>query len=166
MTLQELLHEDPDLASVGPAQVDGDGVSARVVWPYPSPAGSWIEAIGLASLRRTPPDRSFVIGSVLLLRADALRRSGPSTRTSSSTRRRPTGPTVRPSWGAATPRSPRCRPCTSGATSTDPSRRETHFHASQERYLRKHFGAAGGSWHAGRARWLRRPRGRAAWHRP
>ena len=30
-----------------------------------------------------------------------------------------------------------------GATSTDPTRRETHFHASQERYLRKHHGAAG-----------------------
>ena len=26
------------------------------------------------------------------------------------------------------------------ATSADPTRRETHFHASQERYLRKHFG--------------------------
>ena len=26
------------------------------------------------------------------------------------------------------------------ATSTDPARRETHFHASQERYIRKHFG--------------------------
>ncbi len=26
------------------------------------------------------------------------------------------------------------------ATSSDPARRETHFHASQERYLRKHFG--------------------------
>jgi GT2 family glycosyltransferase len=30
-----------------------------------------------------------------------------------------------------------------GGTSEDGSRRELHFHASQERYLRKHFGAAG-----------------------
>ena len=30
-----------------------------------------------------------------------------------------------------------------GATSSDPTRRETHFHASQERYLRKHHGRAG-----------------------
>jgi hypothetical protein len=30
-----------------------------------------------------------------------------------------------------------------GATSADPVRRETHFHASQERYLRKHFGPLG-----------------------
>ncbi len=35
------------------------------------------------------------------------------------------------------------------ATSTDDRRREAHFHASQERYFRKHFGAAG--WQAARA---------------
>jgi len=34
-------------------------------------------------------------------------------------------------------------------TSTDNHVRELHFHASQERYLRKHFGAAG--WAAARA---------------
>ena len=35
------------------------------------------------------------------------------------------------------------------ATSSDPRRREVHFHASQERYLRKHHGALG--WQAARA---------------
>ncbi|MES2867658.1 MAG: group 1 glycosyl transferase, partial [Actinomycetota bacterium] len=30
-----------------------------------------------------------------------------------------------------------------GGTSADPRRREAHFFASQERYYRKHFGAAG-----------------------
>lgn len=29
------------------------------------------------------------------------------------------------------------------ATSDDPAAREVHFHASQERYLRKHFGSVG-----------------------
>lgn len=28
-------------------------------------------------------------------------------------------------------------------TSIDPGRREVHFHASQERYLRKHYGSGG-----------------------
>nr|WP_279672593.1 glycosyltransferase family 2 protein [Flexivirga meconopsidis] len=35
------------------------------------------------------------------------------------------------------------------ATSTDPRRRETHFAAGQERFVRKHFGAAG--WQVTRA---------------
>lgn len=39
------------------------------------------------------------------------------------------------------------------ATSTDSTRRDTHFQAGQERYLRKHFGALG--WQAARAgQWL------------
>jgi GT2 family glycosyltransferase len=32
---------------------------------------------------------------------------------------------------------------TGAATSTDAARREQHFHASQERFLRKHYGTAG-----------------------
>jgi hypothetical protein len=40
-----------------------------------------------------------------------------------------------------------------GGTSTDPRRREAHFHASQERYFRKHFGSAG--WQSARlAAWV------------
>ena len=150
LTLQARLHEAPDLASVGPAQVDGDGEAARVVWPYPSPAGTWIEAVGLGSLRRTPADRSFVIGSVLMLRADALEQVGPfdesfflyaeetdwAYRATLLGRRHLAVPEVQALH-------------LGGATSGDPTRRETHFHASQERYLRKHFGATG--WHAARA---------------
>jgi hypothetical protein len=36
-----------------------------------------------------------------------------------------------------------------GAASNDPAQREAHFHGSQERYLRKHFGTAG--WQVARA---------------
>ncbi|MFF2622077.1 glycosyltransferase [Oerskovia jenensis] len=150
LTLQARLHEAPELASVGPAQVDEDGEAARVVWPYPSPAGTWVEAVGLGALRRTPPDRSFVIGSVLLLRADALELVGPFDESfflyAEET-----------DWAyRATRLGKRHRAVTEvralhlgGATSSDPTRRETHFHASQERYLRKHFGTAG--WQAARA---------------
>ncbi|OCI32666.1 glycosyltransferase [Oerskovia enterophila] len=144
LTLQARLHEAPDLASVGPAQVDGDGESARVVWPYPSPTGTWVEAVGLGSLRRAPADRSFVIGSVLLLRADALEEVGLfdesfflyaeetdwAYRATLLGRRHVAVPEVQALH-------------LGGATSSDPTRRETHFHASQERYLRKHFGAVG-----------------------
>jgi len=120
------------------------------VWPYPSPAGTWIEAVGLGALRRTPADRSFVIGSVLLLNADAIEEVGLfdenfflyaeetdwAYRATLQGRRHLAVPEVRALH-------------LGGATSTDPARRETHFHASQERYLRKHFGAAG--WHLARA---------------
>src|ERR1700730_14832939 len=33
-----------DLAAVAPAQVDDSGRAARVGWPFPTPAGAWLEA--------------------------------------------------------------------------------------------------------------------------
>src|ERR1019366_9469666 len=67
--LRTLLHTRPDLAAVAPLQVDpSDGNQARVAWPFPTPWGAWIEAVGLGGLRRRP---GFLIGSVLLLRAQA-----------------------------------------------------------------------------------------------
>ena len=49
---------------------------------------------------------------------------------------------------------PAARAVHAGAgTSRDATRREAHFHASQERYLRKHYGALG--WQAARVgQWL------------
>ena len=143
-TLHRALHARPGLASVGPEQVDDEGTAARVVWPFPSPAATWIEALGLARLRRTPADRSFVIGSVLLLNAAAVDDVGGfderfflyAEETDWSYR------AVRAGWRHAVVPDARALHL-GGATSTDPTRRETHFHASQERYLRKHHGAAG-----------------------
>ncbi|MDF2805133.1 MAG: glycosyltransferase [Cellulosimicrobium sp.] len=148
--LQRALRAHARIASVGPAQVDGDGTPARVVWPYPSPAATWAEAVGLGRFRPTPPDRSFVIGSVLLLRAEAIADVGVlderfflyaeetdwAYRANLRGWRHVAVPDVRATH-------------LGGATSSDPTRRETHFHASQERYLRKHHGATG--WHAARA---------------
>ncbi|WP_253182145.1 glycosyltransferase, partial [Cellulosimicrobium cellulans] len=143
-TLHEALHARPRVASVGPSQVDDDGVPARVVWPFPSPVATWVEAVGLARLRRTPPDRSFVIGSVLLLNARAIEDVGAfderfflyAEETDWAYR------AVRRGWRHAEVPTARATHL-GGATSSDPSRRETHFHASQERYLRKHHGAVG-----------------------
>lgn len=67
-SLHAALRAHPDLASVGPAQVDDTGRPGRVAWPFPSPWGSILEALGLGRLRR---GEDFVIGSVLLLRAEA-----------------------------------------------------------------------------------------------
>lgn len=145
--LQEALLGEPDLASVGPAQVDDRGTPAQVGWPFPSPWGTWLEAVGLARLRQRT---DFVIGSVLLLRAEALAQVGGfderfflyAEETDWAYRASLLG------WRHAVVDSVTAVHL-GAATSTDPSRRETHFHASQERYVRKHFGAVG--WQVARA---------------
>ncbi|MFE5307578.1 glycosyltransferase [Isoptericola sp. NPDC056605] len=148
-TLHEALHADPGLASVGPSQVDGAGRPGRVVWPFPSPARAWLEAAGLGRLR-LPRERTFVIGSALLIRAAALRGVGGlderfflyAEETDWAYR------ADRQGWRHALV--PTTEVVHEGAgTGGDVRVRELHFHASQERYLRKHYGAAG--WTAARA---------------
>lgn len=148
--LQRGLHAAVRTASAGPVQLDGTGATARVVWPYPSPAGTWIEAVGLGRFRRTPADRSFVIGSVLLLDADALAEVGSfderfflyAEETDWAYR------ATRAGWRHVVV--PEAHALHLGsATSDDPVRRMTHFHASQELFLRKHHGAWG--WQLARA---------------
>lgn len=169
--LQRALHADPGLASVGPAQVDEHGRPARVRWPFPTPGGAWAEALGLARLRRGP---GFVIGSVLLLRGAALDQVGGfderfflyAEETDWAYRAHLLG------WRHAVV--PDAHALHTGAgTSTDTLRRDIHFHASQERYYRKHFGTIGwaltraavvtGS--AVRGTLFGGERGRAAWRR-
>ncbi|MGO4599362.1 glycosyltransferase [Terrabacter sp. 2RAF25] len=137
----------PDLASVGPAQVDSVGDSSRVEWPFPSPLATWVDAVGLGRRRRS----RYVIGSVLLLRREAIEHVGVfdderfflyAEETDWAYR------ATRLGWRHAVV--PEAHAMHIGAaTSTDPTRREGHFHAAQEIYLRKHFGAAG--WQVGRA---------------
>lgn len=150
-TLQRALRADPRAASAGPAQVDGDGHTARVVWPFPSPGAAWAEAAGFGRLRgRRPGSRTFVIGSVLLLRAEALADVGPlderfflyAEETDWAYR------ALRRGWHHLYVPEARALHL-GGATSSDPARRDAHFHASLERYLRKHHGDAG--WAVARA---------------
>jgi GT2 family glycosyltransferase len=69
------LAEHPMHACVAPAQHGpGSTTPDRVCWPFPTPWGAWLEAVGLASLLRRRFD--FVIGSVLLLRGRALAELG------------------------------------------------------------------------------------------
>ena len=145
--LGEALSSDPALASVGPQQVDDDGHSAHIAWPFPSPAGAWLEAVGLGRLRRP----QFVVGSVLLLRREALDQVGGfdeerfflySEETDWARR------AVRLGWRHRV--EPAARAVhVGGAMSTDHARREALFHAAQEIYLRKHFGRTG--WQVARA---------------
>lgn len=150
--LHAALRAEPDLGSVAPAQTDAAGVPSRVAWPFPAPVRSWLEAVGLGRVNDRRAD--YVIGSVLLLRAEALEQVGGldedfflyAEETDWARRAALLG------WRHA------LVPAVSAvhvgaATSTDPVRRETYFHAGQERYLRKHHGALG--WQTARAgQWL------------
>ena len=46
----------------------------RVAWPFPTPPGAWLEAVGLGRLRDR--HQAYAVGTVLLLRAAALRQVG------------------------------------------------------------------------------------------
>ncbi len=150
LELQRRLHADPRAASAGPAQVDDDGRPARVLWPFPSPARSWLEALGLGRVHDRWARGRFVVGSVLLLRGEAVDDVGPlderfflyAEETDWARRAADRGWTHLLVDDVVATHA-------GGATSTDEHRREAHFHASQERYLRKHHGTAG--WQAARA---------------
>ena len=136
--LHEALLADPTLASVAPAQVDEHGTAGRVSWPFPTPGRAVLTAAGLGRLGARP---GFVIGSVLMIRNEALAQVGGfdedfflyAEETDWAYRAHRLGwrhreiPEIRAQHLGA-------------ATSGDRTRRDTHFHASQERYLRKHYG--------------------------
>jgi glycosyltransferase involved in cell wall biosynthesis/GT2 family glycosyltransferase len=136
------LHADPQLASVAPAQVDEDGRPVRVAWPFPTPFGAWLEAVGLGRLGERRP--GYAIGSILLLRAGALRQVGGfderfflyAEETDWARR------AARLGWTHRVVPTVTARHVGAG-TSTNRIRRETHFHGSQEIYLRKHHGNGG-----------------------
>lgn len=139
--LAQRLHADVDLAATAPAQVDAEERPARVAWPFPTPVGAWLEAVGLSGWRRG--DR-FLIGSVLLLRAAALEEVGPfdeqfflyAEETDWQQRARRLG------WRLVL--CPEVVAVHVGAgTGGDPERRELRFQASQERYVRKYHGSRG-----------------------
>ncbi len=145
--LQAALVADSSLASVGPAQVGSEGVAARVGWPFPTPARTWLEALGLGRFGRQD---GFVIGSVLLLRDEALAQVGGfderfflyAEETDWAYRAAMMG------WRHAVVAQVRAVHL-GAATSGDAAVREARFHASQERFIRKHFGALG--WQVARA---------------
>jgi len=141
--LHRVLASDPGLAAVAPAQRRPDGAEAdRVCWPFPSPSGMWLQATGLGRLRRQRCQ--FLIGSVLLIKGVALFEIGGfderfflyAEETDWQRRATLAGWRVR--------YCPEVAAVHLGAgTDNDLSRRETRFHAANERYIRKWFGWTG-----------------------
>jgi GT2 family glycosyltransferase len=68
--LTAILEADPRVAAVAPRLQNENGTMQRVEWPIPSPREEWIDALKLR--RWLPPHEIFLVGAVLLLRAEAL----------------------------------------------------------------------------------------------
>lgn len=129
------------IAALAPELHDAAGVPERVAWPFPSPWRMWAEAVGLG---RLPARRQFVTGAVLLLRREALDQVGEfderfflyAEEADWQLRARKFG------W-----RSVVCADVVAehegAGTSSDAGRRELLFHAGQETYIRKWYGAGG-----------------------
>lgn len=139
--MHALLHQDRRLAAVGATQTEpGTHAEVRVWWPFPTPARAWREAVGLGRFTRA---RDFAIGSILLLRAEAIAEVGRfdeqfflyAEETDWQKRARDRGWLIDVAKVDATH--------VGGGTSSDDGRREELFFASMERFLRKHSGASG-----------------------
>lgn len=140
--LQDALRVDPSLGAVAPALRGPDGTMQRVTWPYLSPAGMWGEAVGLARLRRGPDE--FVVGAVVLLRRTAIVDVGGFDERfflyaeEADWQRR----AAALGWRSRMIASVRAEHV-GAATSTNVSERNARFHAAQETYVRRWFGARG-----------------------
>lgn len=141
-TLQRGLWSEERLGVVAPSQVDPrDGSRNRVSWPFPTPAGAWIEAVGLGRLRRRS---DFVVGAVLLIKSQVFVEVGGfdeqfflyAEEIDWEIRARSAG------WRCAEIASVTAAHEGAG-TGGDPTLREMYFHASHELLIRKHYGAPG-----------------------
>jgi GT2 family glycosyltransferase len=121
--------------------VNEEGREQRVLWPFPTPLRSWIEALGFGRLLT---QRDFAVGSVLLLRWEALIQVGLfderfflyAEEADWQKRAALQGWTARLCPGIVATH-------VGGGTSDDPQRREALFHAAHETYIRKWYGTAG-----------------------
>ncbi len=131
------------VAAVSPRLIGPDGSDQRVEWPFPSPRLAWSEALGFGHLAS---QSTFVIGAVLMIRAEALTEVGLFDERfflyaeEADWQRR----AWELGWMSSVCPGVVARHQGS-ATSTDSRRRDALFHAGQETYVRK--------WH-GRSGWL------------
>jgi GT2 family glycosyltransferase len=141
--MTELLRQPRNarVAAVTLRLVDPGGVEQRSAWPFPSPFRMVAEAVGLGRWRT---GKEFVVGAVLLLRREAIEDVGLfderfflyAEEADWQRRAHARG------W-----RSVVCPDVVAqhigGGTSYDERRREALFHAAQETYIRKWYGASG-----------------------
>jgi GT2 family glycosyltransferase len=128
------------VAAVAPHMHGLDGHDQRVAWPFPSPFRAWLDALGLG---RLPFRDGFMIGAVLLLRWEALQDVGVfderfflyAEETDWQRRAAQRG------WRSLLAETNAEH--IGAGTSSDPLRREILFHAAQETYIRKWYGARG-----------------------
>lgn len=139
--MAETLAADSYACAVAPAIRYSTGAGQRVLWPFPSPAQAWLEALGLGRFDR---HARFAVGTVLLLRWEALQEVGLfderfflyAEETDWQRRALDLGwhAVLRPDVEATH---------VGGGTSADPVRRERLFYAAQEIYIRKWYGSTG-----------------------
>ncbi|MET0297092.1 MAG: glycosyltransferase [Microbacterium sp.] len=139
--MHRVLHTGARIAAVGATQTEPDsGDEVRATWPFPSPFRAWIDALGLGRLDRA---KGFAIGSVLLLRSEAISAIGLfderfflyAEEVDWQKRATDAGWRIAVADVEATH--------IGAGTGGDGTRREALFFASNEEYQRKHFGAAG-----------------------
>ncbi|MFB8387022.1 glycosyltransferase [Microbacterium sp. NPDC055910] len=139
--LHRVLHGSGRIATVGATQTEpGSGSPVRVWWPFPRPLRAWLDAVGLGRLDRA---KGFAIGSVLLLRAEAIAEIGHfderfflyAEEVDWQKRATDAGWRIAVASVEATH--------IGAGTGGDGSVREALFFASTEEYQRKHFGAFG-----------------------
>ncbi|UZJ24953.1 glycosyltransferase [Rhodococcus antarcticus] len=143
VALATALHERGGrVAAAAPRLTGPAGEDQRVRWPFPTPVGAWMQALGAG--RWIPAEPSFLVGAVLALNAKALAEIGgfePSYflyAEETDWQRRAVGAgwrLVQVDGLTATH--------VGGGTSSDEIRREVHFHAGGERYVRRWFGTRG-----------------------
>ncbi len=140
--LHDILCDHPDAACVAPAQhAPGSIAAAPVCWPFPTPVGAWAEALGLGRFRR---HWDYVIGSVLLLRGEALASVGGFDERfflyaeEADWQRRAT----RAGWRIEYASDVEAVHVGAG-TDPDTDRRRLRFHSGVEHYVRKWHGSLG-----------------------
>ena len=140
LALHDALLSEPRTAAVSPCLLDAQERSSRVTWPWPSPLGAFVEAVGLGSRQRDV----WLVGAVLLLRREAVTAIGGfderfflyAEETDWQRRAAAAG------WSLSV--APDITAVHIGAaTSSDPRARELLFYAGQETYVRKWFGRGG-----------------------
>jgi len=130
------------VAAVAPSLTEQDGRQQRVRWPFPTPAGAWLQAAGLGRLRSDA--HGFLVGAVLALSASAIERIGGFDGTfflygeETDWERR----AIDDGWSVVLAED-QLASHVGGGSSPEQWRREVHFHAGGERYIRKWFGWPG-----------------------